>query len=227
MVTKQGLARSYSFIAPFYDLALTGLMSASRRRSVAAMGLAPGKTVLFSGIGTGLDLAFLPEGVRFAGLDLTPAMIGRARRAAGKNTGILIVGDAENLPLASGSVDAVVLHLILAIVPDGRKTFTEAVRVARPGAPIAIFDKFLGDGTHPSALRRIANVFTRPIATGLTARLEDFMKPGDPVEKVSEEPDLLGGTFRRILLRKASRRSEFWSEREECDGSGPGAKPQQ
>jgi ubiquinone/menaquinone biosynthesis C-methylase UbiE len=167
------------------------------------MGLAPGKTVLFSGIGTGLDLAFLPDGVRFAGVDLTPAMIGRARSAAGKHTGILIVGDAEKLPLASGSVDAVVLHLILAIVPDGRKTFTEALRVARPGAPIAIFDKFLPDRKRPSMIRRIANVFTRPIATGLTARFEDFMKQGDPVEKVSEEPDLLGGMFRRILLRKA------------------------
>ncbi|MCC6128341.1 MAG: methyltransferase domain-containing protein [Acidobacteria bacterium] len=202
MVSSRGLARSYTFIAPFYDLALTRLMERSRRRSIDSMGLRQGQTILLSGIGTGLDLPLLPEGVRVTGLDLTAAMLKRARGVAAMRRGALIQGDAESLPFASGSFDAVVLHLILAIVPDARRAFLEAVRVARPGAPIAVFDKFLADGKEPSAFRRIANRFTRPLATGLTLRFEDAWKADDSVELISNHPDLLGGTFRRILLRK-------------------------
>ena len=49
-----------------------------------------------------------------------------------------VCGDAEQLPFADESFDAVTMFDVLEHIPDDRRAMAEAMRVVRPGAPILI-----------------------------------------------------------------------------------------
>jgi ubiquinone/menaquinone biosynthesis C-methylase UbiE len=182
-------------------------VTAARRRSLEILALRPGEEVLIAGCGTGLDLPLLPDGVRITGSDLSPRMVGRARDRAA-SLGIdarLEVADAQRLPYPDGSFDAVVLHLLLAIVPDPAAGLREAARVLRPGGRVAVFDKFVpGDGCRPGLLRRALDMPSRLLFTHLTRCLEPLVD-SSPFLLTHQEPSLLGGQFRIAQLRPAAR----------------------
>jgi ubiquinone/menaquinone biosynthesis C-methylase UbiE len=98
--------------------------------------------VLEVAIGTGRNLTFYPAGVRLTGIDLSPAMLERARERAGK-LGMevdLREGDAQDLPFPGGSFDTVVCTLSLCNVPDDRRAVAEMKRVLRPGGRLLLLD---------------------------------------------------------------------------------------
>ncbi|MCC9000530.1 MAG: methyltransferase domain-containing protein, partial [Candidatus Contendobacter sp.] len=113
------LRYSYTLFASIYDALVAPFTASARRRSLALLNEGPHAEVLLVGIGSGLDVPSLPSGPRYTGLDLTPAMLARARRkAAACNLEMgLDVGDARRLPYDDAAFDVVVLHLILAVTP--------------------------------------------------------------------------------------------------------------
>jgi hypothetical protein len=64
-----------------------------------------------------------------------------------------------------------------------------------------IFDKFLPEGESISVLRNLLNRFSTLLGTDINRRLSDLMK-GCPSLVIHEEPSLLNGMYRIILLRK-------------------------
>jgi ubiquinone/menaquinone biosynthesis C-methylase UbiE len=192
----------YTLWAPIYD-AVVGRFAPLRRRAFARLGLRAGERVLLVGAGTGADLPFLREGARVVATDLTPAMLARARaRGSGAH---LAVMDGHALALPDAAFDAVVLHLILAVIPDPGRCLAEAARVLRPGGRIGILDKFLADETEPGFPRRIADVVAGAIATRINRRVGDILAAaGAPLRVELDEPAALGGFFRVLVLRKAA-----------------------
>jgi len=97
----------YRLWAPVYDRAFTRLFAAGRRQAIGALAAQPGDRLLLSGIGTGADLPLLPAGLQVVGLDLSPAMLARARARRDRVNGdvLLIQGDAQALPLRGGVCD--------------------------------------------------------------------------------------------------------------------------
>lgn len=189
----------YSFWSPFYDHFVG--FAGPRRESIARLALQAGERVLLIGVGTGLDLPLLPPGVAVTGIDLTPAMLSRAMRRAAQGTDLRIM-DAQALDFADRSFDAVILHLILAVVPEGARCLAEAARVLVPGGRIAVFDKFLPEGVSPSLRRRLANVPARLLATDLNRSFGDLLQRSGAALVVEENVAATrGGFFRRILLR--------------------------
>jgi demethylmenaquinone methyltransferase/2-methoxy-6-polyprenyl-1,4-benzoquinol methylase len=83
-------------------------------------------------------------GCRVTGIDQSPEMLAGAREriaAAGLASRIdLVQGNAEALPFADASFDAVTATYLLRYVDDPAATVRELVRVARPGAPIGYLD---------------------------------------------------------------------------------------
>lgn len=194
------LKRSYTLIAPVYDAVIAAATQGARRRSLAALPAAPGR-VLLAGIGTGLDLPYLPASHDYVGLDLTPAML---LRALPRSSGLAfrpLLGDAQRLPLVDASFDAAVLHLILAVVPDPAACLGEIARVLKPGGRVLVFDKFLRPG-QTAWLRRLANPLLRRVATRLDVVFEEVLAqtPGLVVE--DDRSALGGGWFRLIRLRR-------------------------
>lgn len=194
------LKHSYTLVAPFYDAFLTAATRGARKRSLSALAEGLPRDVLLLGVGTGLDLPHLPPQHRYVGLDLTAAMLMRARpRAAGLQFAALR-GDVQRLPFDDASFDAVVLHLILAVVPAPTLCLAEAVRVVKPGGTLLVFDKFLRRGE--AGWKRLLNPLTRHVATRLDVVFEDLLETVGGVSVTTNEAAMASGWFRLIRITK-------------------------
>ena len=197
------LRYSYTLIAPIYDAFVAPFTSTARRQGLALLPDGPHGEVLLVGVGSGLDLPLLPRGPRYTGLDLTPAMLARARRKATalKLDIQLDVGDARRLPYGDATFDVVVLHLILAVTPHPERVLTEAARVLRRGGRVLILDKFLRLG-QKAPLRRLISPLLGLLATRTNVVFETVLAQAPDLEVLSDQPTLANGWFRRIVLRK-------------------------
>lgn len=172
--------------------------------SINRLRLASGDHVLIVGAGTGLDLDFLPLNVHVTAIDVTPAMLKHLERRAA-DTGRSVTArimDARELAFPDSSFDAVVMHLILAVMPEPERGLREAVRVLRPGGRIAVFDKFLRDEERPSVKRRLLNAIAKPLFSDLNRRLGPLIT-GTPLVIEHDEPVAFGATYRVVSLMKS------------------------
>jgi ubiquinone/menaquinone biosynthesis C-methylase UbiE len=194
---------TYSFIAIFYDVMLEKASAHIRSKSINDIRSFEGKRTLVTGIGTGLDIPFLPKKEDITGIDITPAMLKKAqKRAALHECKIqLDEGDAMALPYKDESYDIVIMHLILAVVPDSYKAISEANRVLKKGGTLIIFDKFLKPG-EAAPVKRLINVLFRHIATKTNVVLEPLLESQPALKKLSDVPVLANGWFRRIECQK-------------------------
>jgi phosphatidylethanolamine/phosphatidyl-N-methylethanolamine N-methyltransferase len=55
------LKHSYTLLAPVYDSVLSGPIDAYREKYISRITNAINKNILLSGVGTGLDIPYLPE----------------------------------------------------------------------------------------------------------------------------------------------------------------------
>lgn len=193
----------YTVYAPLYDQ-VAGF-GPQRHRAIELLDPRPGERILIAGAGTGADLPWLPDDVEIVAIDLTPAMVRRteARAAAlGKRVDAHVM-DAHALELPPASFDAVVLHLILAVVPDPQAAIGEVARVLKPKGRIVVFDKFAREGHPASLLRRAANVVTHTLFSSITRHLEPLLE-GAGFVVTHREPSLFGGLFQIATARLRS-----------------------
>lgn len=197
------LRSSYSLIAPIYDAVIERAMREPRKQSLRALPADTAGKVLLSGVGTGLDLPFLPALHHYTALDFNAAMLSRARPRGAHLQVDWVLGDSMALPFSDEHFDHVVLHLITAVVPEPARCLAEAARVLKPGGGIILLDKFLRPG-QSAPLRRLLNPLSRRIATRMDVVFEEVLLATPELEVISDEPLLASGWFRKIVLRKMS-----------------------
>ncbi len=129
------IRRIYEKEAPRYDRTMgffERLLFKDARRWVCSRAR---DDVLEIAVGTGLNLPHYPNDVRLTGVELSPAMLERARQRARElgRDAELRVGDATALEFADESFDTVVCTFSLCTIPDDAAAVAEARRVLRPG----------------------------------------------------------------------------------------------
>jgi SAM-dependent methyltransferase len=107
----------------------------------------PGERVVDVGSGAGIDSLIAgrmvaPDG-RVIGVDMTPAMLAKARRA-GQEAGLDNVefrpGLGESLPVIDGWADVVISNGVLNLMPDKSAALAEMARVLKPEGRLQIAD---------------------------------------------------------------------------------------
>ncbi len=134
--------------------------------------------VLLVGAGTGLDLPFLPRDIELHATDLSPAMVRRLERRAealGRDLEAEEM-DAARLTYPDGHFDVVVMHLILAVMPDPARGLAEAHRVLAPEGQLCVMDKFQADDRPAGLARRGLNALTSAIATDITRQARPLLE---------------------------------------------------
>lgn len=124
--------------------------------------LRAGERVVDLGSGAGIDSLIAaemvgPEG-RVIGVDMTPAMLEKARLAA-RQAGLTNVefreGYAEALPVEDGWADVVISNGVLNLVPDKTAALMEIGRVLGPDGRLQIGDILVQKAVPESAKREI------------------------------------------------------------------------
>ena len=122
----------------------------------------PGSVVLDLGCGAGTDLLIAAQmtgpGGRVIGIDMTSAMLERARASAAEMglTNVEVHESLiESLPLESASVDLVISNGVIDLVPDKDAVFDEIDRVLRPGGRLQIADVVIHTEVSEDARDRI------------------------------------------------------------------------
>jgi demethylmenaquinone methyltransferase/2-methoxy-6-polyprenyl-1,4-benzoquinol methylase len=145
-----------------------------KRFLVSRLDVGPGARVLDVATGTGAVAAEVvrAHGCRVTGLDQSPEMLAAARgrlAVAGLDGRVeLVQGEAERLPFADASFDALTVTYLLRYVADPLATLRELVRVLRPGGTLASLEF----GVPPRApLRALWRCYTGAVlpAAGLLA----------------------------------------------------------
>jgi arsenite methyltransferase len=133
-------------------------------------GIEQGDVVLDLGSGAGID-AFIArrsvgEAGRVIGVDLTEAMIERARANAAKigyGNVEFRLGEIEHLPVQADTIDVVISNCVLNLVPEKAKAFAETWRVLKPGGHFCVSD-IIGTAPLPDGIRMAAALYVGCVA---------------------------------------------------------------
>jgi ubiquinone/menaquinone biosynthesis C-methylase UbiE len=145
-LAKADVPRVYTATAPVYDLWATLTESRARRRSLELAAIRDGEAILEVAVGTGLlfaeVLARNPSG-RNEGIDLTEAMLARARQKAERaatRSWRLRVGDAYRLDFEDGAFDLLLNSYMFDLLPeaDFPRVLAEFRRVLRPDGRLVL-----------------------------------------------------------------------------------------
>lgn len=167
----------YSLYQPFYDI-IAYYFRPYRKASIESLNVQPDEKVLVLGAGTGLDLEFLQEVESITAIDITPAILQKLDRRAQK-LGMKVkttVMDGSNLEFDDETFDVVILHLIVAVIPDPVSCLLETERVLTPGGRFTIMDKFVTPGSKTPFFRNLINPLTNVLATSVNRDVDQLLE---------------------------------------------------
>jgi len=136
--------------------------------------------VLELGVRHGSNFRFYPSGVEVVATEIDAGAVGNARRLFPRfSQGIaLSLADAQRLPFADHSFDAVVSTLVFCSIPDPARALGEVARVLRPGGRFYSIDHVRSEQPLIGALLDALTPTWKVLAGGchLNRRTEDMLR---------------------------------------------------
>lgn len=171
---------AYQRYARFYNLYFGKVMNPGRIKAIEFGELKPGEKVLEVGVGTGLSLPFYPRFAKVTGIDLSSAMLTRAKELVRdeelKNIEALEIMDAEALTFPDNSFDVVMAMHVSTVVGNPDKFASEMRRVCKPGGRIVIVNYFHDPDSPFGKVSGIIAPYAKLIGFRHDLTLEDFLK---------------------------------------------------
>lgn len=220
--TRERLIETYRKSARHYDVTsrlypVPGYpQRAQRLRAVQALGLHAGDRVVEIACGTGLNFPLIEEAIgprgRIVGVDLTDAMLARARNrveAHGWSNVTLVQADAADFGFPAG-VDAILTTYALTQVPECGQVIAHGAAALSAGGRLVVLDLKVPDST-PAWLSQLAIA-----VVGTSASLDEWMmnRPWERIRAAMQE-GLADPSWTELCFGTA-----FLAA-----GSGPGTRP--
>lgn len=165
----------YGRLTPLYDVVFGALLQEGRRRAMAHLSPGAGESVLEVGVGTGVDLREFPASCRVTAIDLSMAMIARARERAGPGVAFAQM-DATALAFPDASFDAVYAPHVVNVVPDPLAIGREMARVCRPGGRVVLLNHFDGVPETTNLTNQVAGRIANLFSVNWELRLDEFLR---------------------------------------------------
>jgi demethylmenaquinone methyltransferase/2-methoxy-6-polyprenyl-1,4-benzoquinol methylase len=193
--TRERLIETYRKKAKHYDITsrlypAPGYPQRGQRlRTVRALGLRPGDTVIDMACGTGLNFPLLQDvigpGGRIVGVDLTDAMLARAQERIEANRWSnvsLVQADAAGFDFPV-EVDAIMSTYALSQVPECAAVIAHGAKALSGGGRWAVLDLKVPDST-PRWLTQLGIATVRPFAG-----IDEWMmrRPWQAIREAMEE----------------------------------------
>ena len=150
---KDDVVKVYSGVAPIYDLWGRLTETRARMRSLELANIKNGEAILEVAPGTGMTFREIlkanPDGYN-VGVDITPAMLEKARLKASKtrlSNYQLLIGDAYDLDFPTGEFDLVVNNYMFDLLPekDFLTVLSQFKRVLKPSGRIILINMTKGE----------------------------------------------------------------------------------
>jgi Methylase involved in ubiquinone/menaquinone biosynthesis len=216
--TYRKRAKHYDVISRLYP-APGYPQRAQRLRAVHALGLRSGDRVVDIACGTGLNFPLIEEAIgprgRIVGVDLTDAMLSRARgrvEANGWSNVSLVQADAADFDFPTG-VDAIISTYALTQVPECGQVIAHGAAALSGGGRWVVLDLKIPDST-PGWLSRLAIA-----VVGTSASLDEWIvrRPWETIRAAMQEgladPSWTGLCFGTAFLAAGSGPGTFADDR--------------
>ena len=165
------IQKAYARWAPVYDLVFGAVFAPGRRAAILAAEAVGGR-ILEVGVGTGIALPGYSRRNRIVGIDLSEAMLRKARDRVEElglgNVERLEVMDAERLSFPDASFDVVVAHYVVSTMSNPEAALDEFARTLRPGGEIVILSRIGAE----AGVRRAVEHMLQPVVRGLGWRTD-------------------------------------------------------
>ena len=136
--------QTYQRIARFYDLIDLPFEYSRYRRLRPLLFEGLNGRLLDAGVGTGRNMPFYPPGSEVIGVDISPAMLLRARRRRGQSRADVQLRqmDVTNLDFPDATFDAIVASFLFCTLPEELQApaLHELSRVLKPGGTLRLLD---------------------------------------------------------------------------------------
>jgi ubiquinone/menaquinone biosynthesis C-methylase UbiE len=155
------------------------------------------------GVGTGKNMPYWPKEAKITAIDLTPAMLARARQRA-KDLGIdaqLVLGDAQALDYSDDTFDIAATTFVLCSVPDPLQGLKEIQRVVRPGGWVFLMEHVRSQNPFMGMVMDLLNPFVLRMM-GLNINRDTVGNVTQSDLQVSDVSNLgKSGIFKMIVAR--------------------------
>ncbi|MBD8007284.1 class I SAM-dependent methyltransferase [Bacillus norwichensis] len=197
----------YKIGSPIYDKFFnSGIFLKARTQIFQQIQFNHNQKILFVGVGTGADLELIGHSdLDITAIDYSPDMLEIAKRKFENSSIHFLEMDAQNMGFGDDSFDYIVASLILSVVPDANKCFSEITRVLKPDGKIIIFDKFVPENEKLSIPKILLRPFIKVLGTDIGRSFEEILQNNQNDVKVEEDaPIMLNGMYRKLIISKVN-----------------------
>ncbi|MCL6538806.1 MAG: methyltransferase domain-containing protein [Acidothermus sp.] len=193
---------------------------------VPALQIPPARLWLDVGCGTGalssaVIAASAPRGL--VGVDFSEAYLAFARDHIPKAAASFVVADAHELPFRDGAFDVVVSGLCLNFLASPQRALAEFVRVATPGATIAVYVWDYAAGMQPIRIFWDAATTLDPTARSLDEAIRFPLATPSALRRLFTEVGCFAVEIWEISAPARFRDfDDYWRPFEEGQGPAPG-----